>query len=329
MLLLNMFIYKYILLVFFILNFLICHVFSEDNNYNLWLYELEKDAIKRGISINTFKKAMKNVVILPKVKKLDKKQPEKTITFEDYYKRTVNNLRIKIGKKKYELHKKELIEIADIYRVQPRFILAIWGIETNYGNYTGDFSVISSLATLSYNGRRSNFFRSQLLDAIKIIDDGHIELENMIGSWAGAMGQSQFMPSSFLTYAQDYDNDGKKDIWTNELDVFASIANYLKVHGWDYTKTWGREVLVPKKIINLYKDKFTKAHSLKFWSDNNVTNINGGKLPYINYKSKLIFPDGLNGRAFLVYNNFYKTKKYNASTYYALSIGLLADRIKF
>ena len=143
---------------------------------------------------------MKDVIIIEKVKTLDKKQPEKIITFNDYYKRTVNNKRIEIGKKKYNLHKNEISEIAEKYGVQARFILAIWGIETNYGTYTGSFSVISSLTTLAYNGRRAKFFRRQLLDALEIIDKKYIELENMKGSWAGAMGQSQFMPSSYLDF---------------------------------------------------------------------------------------------------------------------------------
>ncbi len=241
----------------------------------------------------------------------------------------MNNTRISIGKKKYNIHKKELIEIANKYGVQARFILAIWGIETNYGTYIGSFPVISSLTTLAYNGRRGKFFRRQLLDAIEIIDKEYIELENMIGSWAGAMGQSQFMPSSYLEYAQDYDKDGKKDIWSNYLDVFASIAFYLKSHGWDDSKTWGREVLVPLEILNLYEKNYNSTQTLKYWSDKGIKKINGENLPYLNLSANLVLPDGVNGKAFLVYNNFYKIKKYNASTYYALSIGMLSDRIKY
>ena len=167
------------------------------------------------------------------------------------------------------------------------------------------------------------------MDALQILDEGHIELANMKGSWAGAMGQSQFMPSSYLEYAQDYDNDGKKDIWSNHLDVFASIAFYLKSHGWDNTKTWGRQVLVPKEILNSYKESYSNEETLKFWSDIGVKNIDGKQLPYLNLNANLILPDGPQGNAFLVYNNFYKIKKYNASTYYALSIGMLSDRIKY
>ena len=321
--------YKNILFISSIFLFFVNTSFSNDITYHKWLLSLKADALKRGISEATFDIAMNDIVIIPKVKKLDKKQPETQITFNDYYKRTVNNKRVNIGKNKYKKHKNDLLKIAEVYKVQPRFILAIWGIETNYGTYTGSFSVISSLTTLAYQGRRAKFFRKQLLDAIEIVDKGYIELENMKGSWAGAMGQSQFMPSSYLAYAQDFDKDGKKDIWNNHLDVFASIAFYLKSHGWDYSKTWGREVIVPKDFLKLYENSKNKSKTLKYWADNNIVKINGQKLPYLNLKAYLILPDGNMGKAFLVYDNFFKIKKYNASTYYALSIGILADRIKY
>ena len=321
--------YKNILFISSIFLFFVNTSFSNDITYHKWLLSLKADALKRGISEATFDIAMNDIVIIPKVKKLDKKQPETQITFNDYYKRTVNNKRVNIGKNKYEKYKNDLLKIAEVYKVQPRFILAIWGIETNYGTYTGSFSVISSLTTLAYQGRRAKFFRKQLLDAIEIVDKGYIELENMKGSWAGAMGQSQFMPSSYLAYAQDFDKDGKKDIWNNHLDVFASIAFYLKSHGWDYSRTWGREVIIPKDFLKLYENSKNKSKTLKYWADNNIVKINGQKLPYLNLKAYLILPDGNMGKAFLVYDNFFKIKKYNASTYYALSIGILADRIKY
>ncbi|PPR16784.1 MAG: Membrane-bound lytic murein transglycosylase B [Alphaproteobacteria bacterium MarineAlpha9_Bin3] len=329
MLLLNMLTTKYYISIFLAIFTFINVSYAKEENYNIWLSELRKEAIEKGISEKTFDKTMESVVILDKVKKLDKKQPERTITFIDYYKRTVNSNRIKVGKEKFDLHKKEINEIAEKYGVQARFILSIWGIETNYGTYTGSFSVISSLTSLAFNGRRAKFFRNQLLDALEILDKGYIELKDMKGSWAGAMGQSQFMPSSYLEYAQDYDKDGKKDIWNNYLDVFSSIAFYLKSHGWDNNKTWGREVLVPKNILISYKENYTDKKALKFWSKIGIKKYNGDALPNINLTANLILPDGPEGKAFLVYDNFYTIKKYNASTYYALSIGILSDRIKF
>ena len=329
MLLLNMLIYKKILLISSIFLVSISFSYSNDINYDHWLLSLKSDALERGISEETFNNVMKTVIITPKVKKLDKKQPETQITFNDYFKRTVNRTRVNIGKKKYEQYKSDLLKIAEVYKVQPRFILSIWGIETNYGTYTGSFSVISSLTTLAFQGRRANFFRKQLLDAIEIIDKKYIELENMKGSWAGAMGQSQFMPSSYLAYAQDFDNDGKKDIWNNHLDVFASIAFYLKSHGWDDSKTWGREVIVPNEFLKSYIKNKNNPKTLKYWSDNNILRIDGTMLPYLALKAHLVLPDGIKGKTFLVYDNFFTIKKYNASTYYALSIGILADRIKY
>ena len=329
MLLLNMLIYKKTLLISSIIIFFIGPSYSNDINYDNWLLSLKSDALERGISEETFNTAMNNVIIIPKVKKLDKKQPENQITFNDYFKRTVNQNRVNIGKKKYEQYKSDLLKIADEYKVQPRFILSIWGIETNYGTYTGSFSVISSLTTLAFQGRRAKFFRKELLNALEIIDKEYIELENMKGSWAGAMGQSQFMPSSYLAYAQDFDNDGKKDIWNNHLDVFASIAFYLKSHGWDYSKTWGREVIVPNKFLKSYINNKNNPKTLKYWSNNNIVRIDGKNLPYLDLKAHLVLPDGVKGKTFLVYDNFYTIKKYNASTYYALSIGILADRIKY
>ena len=324
-----MLIYKKILLNSFIFLFFISSSYSNDINYDNWLISLKSDALQRGISEETFNTVMKNVIITPKVKKLDKKQPETQITFNDYFKRAVNKSRVNIGKNKYEQYKSDLLKIADVYKVQPRFILSIWGIETNYGTYTGSFSVISSLTTLAFQGRRANFFRKQLLDAIEIVDKEYIELENMKGSWAGAMGQSQFMPSSYLAYAQDFDKDGKKDIWNNHLDVFASIAFYLKSHGWDHSKTWGREVIAPKEFLKSYVNIKNNPKTLKYWSDNNIVKTNGTKLPYLNLKAYLVLPDGITGKTFLVYDNFFKIKKYNASTYYALSIGILADSIRY
>ena len=305
MLLLNMLIYKKILLISSIFLFSISFSYSNDINYDNWLLSLKSDALERGISEETFNNVMKTVIITPKVKKLDKKQPETQITFNDYFKRTVNRTRVNIGKKKYEQYKSDLLKIAEVYKVQPRFILSIWGIETNYGTYTGSFSVISSLTTLAFQGRRANFFRKQLLDAIEIIDKKYIELENMKGSWAGAMGQSQFMPSSYLAYAQDFDNDGKKDIWNNHLDVFASIAFYLKSHGWDDSKTWGREVIVPNEFLKSYIKNKNNPKTLKYWSDNNILRIDGTMLPYLDLKAHLVLPDGIKGKKFLAYDNFH------------------------
>ena len=301
---------------------------NENNEYNEWLIDLRIESINQGISVDVFDQAMQTVKIIEKVKQLDTKQPEKTISFNDYLLRSVSKNRIESGKILYKKFEKELKQVSEFYQVQPRFIVAIWGIETNYGSYTGNFSVISSLTTLAYKGRRSSFFRKQLIAALHILNNGDISLEKMTGSWAGAMGQSQFMPTSYLEYAQDFNNDGKKDIWNDHLDIFASIAHYLKSHGWDNSRTWGREVIIPNNLLKEENFSEWKNKSLKFWSDKNIKMKNSNNLPYISLKANLLLPNKDNNKAFLVYDNFNKIKKYNNSNYYALSVGVLSDRIK-
>ena len=301
---------------------------NEVKEYNEWLNDLKKDSLSQGISSEIFDSAMQTVKIIEKIKKLDKKQPESTISFNDYLLRSVSKSRIESGKIFYKKFEAELKLVSDFYQVQPRFIVAIWGIETNYGSYTGKFSVISALTSLAYNGRRATFFRKQLIAALHILNNGDISLENMKGSWAGAMGQSQFMPTSYLQYAQDFNNDGKKDIWNDHLDIFASIAHYLKSHGWDNNRTWGREVIIPSNFFIKENYKEWKNKSLKFWSDKNIRMLNNNKLPHLSLKANLILPTKDNKKAFLVYDNFNKIKKYNNSNYYALSVGILSDRIK-
>ena len=301
---------------------------SNDNlEYEKWLNDLRIESINEGISQELFVNTMKSVKIIEKIKQLDIKQPERRITFKEYIDRTLSEKRIELGKINYTKYKEQLDKIASKYKVQPRFIVAIWGIETNYGSYTGNFPVISALTTLAYKGRRSSFFRKELIAALHILNNGNIELENMNGSWAGAMGQSQFMPSSYLKYAQDFDDDGKKDIWNNKLDIFASIAYYLKSHGWDNNRTWGREVIIPDSLLENKKVLNLKNKTLKFWSDKNILMINGNKIPKINLKANILMPNSKKNKTFLVYENFNKIKKYNNSNYYALSVGILSDRI--
>ena len=175
----------------------------------------------------------------------DRRQPEGRLTFRDYNRRVLSPTRIERGRALMREHQALLERVAADYGVQPRFIVALWGIESNYGSFTGEFPVIGALATLAYEGRRAAFFRKELLQALRIVDQGDVTPAQMMGSWAGAMGQSQFMPSSYLARAVDYDRDGRRDIWTSPPDVFASIANYLAKAGWNDRHTWGRQVLIP------------------------------------------------------------------------------------
>jgi len=199
-------------------------------------------------------------------------------------------------------------------------------VETDFGRLTGGFPVISALATLAYDGRRSKYFRKALLGAIKIIDDGHIKAADMTGSWAGAMGQSQFMPSSFLAYAVDYDGDGRKNIWTSREDVFASTANYLARVGWKGDQTWGRAVRLPKDMDPALAGLKIRKR-LSQWRKLGVRRADGGALPKRDLMASLVLAEGPGSPAFLVYGNYRAILKWNRSTFYALAIGSLADRL--
>ena len=300
---------------------------TEDKVFQIWKSDLKKEAITLGVKNDTFDKVFSTVKIIDKVIELDRRQPERKITFQEYLNKALSFKRIKLGREKYINYKKELDAVSKKYNVQGRFIVAIWGVETNYGSYTGKFSLISSLTTLAFDGRRSKLFRKQLLDALIIIEKENINLHEMLGSWAGAMGQSQFMPSSYIRYAQDYDNDGIKDIWNSHLDIFASIANYLKSYDWDNSKTWGREVIIKEKDFDKLNLDDLKNKSLNHWKTKGVKKSNGEELPHVDILATLIMPDGFKGKKFLVYNNFKIIKKYNNSNYYALSVGLLSDGV--
>mgnify|MGYP006084387605 FL=1 len=295
------------------------------NNFSIFLDEVASEALSLGISkkvINDFKKSS---VFIPKVIKYDKSQPEFKLTLDQYLKRVVTPLKIKNANKKYKENKEILIKVGEFYGVQPRFIVALWGIETDFGRLTGGFPVISSLSTLAFEGRRHDYFKKELLNALKIIDKGHISLKKMTGSWAGAMGQCQFMPSSFLNYASDWDKNGTKDIWNSKGDVFASAANYLKKVGWSNKTTWGRKVDISNYKI---KHKKNKILYLDDWSNLGVLKNNKNKLPSNKLKARLIIPDNYGQYGYLVYNNFENLLNWNRSNYFAIAVGKLSDNIK-
>jgi len=229
-----------------------------------WKMALWEDAKAANISEAVFKDALSDFKPIERVVSLDRKQPEFTLTFDTYLERIISEYRVKKARNKLIEHKQILSEISTKYNVQPRFIITLWAIETNFGENTGGFNVPHALATLAFDGRRSEYFRKELINALKIIENGHITASNMNGSWAGAMGQSQFMPSSYLSYSEDWDKDGKADIWTNKSDVFASIANYLSSVGWSGNQTWGREVIAPHnlQLENLLKNIFPQILNL-------------------------------------------------------------------
>ena len=292
-----------------------------------WLAELKREAIGRGISAAIVEEAFVGVQPIPRIIKLDRKQPEFTQTLAQYLDARVSKQRIKQGRQKYAENRELLQKIEARFGVQGRFIVAFWGMETNYGRYTGGFNVIAALTTLAFDGRRSAFFRKQLLDALTILDEGHISVDRMKGSWAGAMGQTQFMPSTFRAYAVDGDGDGKIDIWGSKADAFASAGHYLSSVGWRGDQTWGREVVLPEGFDPALIDRKVEK-TLPEWQALGVRRLFGNDLPQRNIKAFLVQPDGPEGRAFLAYPaNYRAILNWNRSHKFAIAVGTLADAI--
>jgi len=327
---------------------LLCQIFSsfaqeaEQEPFETWLEGVKKDALEAGVSPTVVEEALTGLEPIKRVVELDRNQPEVKVTLESYLARRVKPSIIEHGLKMMSEHKDVLSDVSARYGVAPEFIAAIWGLETSYGRYTGGFSVIQALATLAYDPRRATYFRRELITALKIIDEGHIDFQAMQGSWAGAMGQSQFMPSSFLNFAQDFDGDGKRDIWTSRADVFASIAYYLSKNGWQSDKTWGRPVLLPDELENdlnsLEGDKprgckrAMRQHSslreLPEWQRMGVRRLNGADLPTRTIPASLVQPDGAGSQAYIAYDNYKAILAYNCSNYYAIAVGSLADALR-
>ncbi len=306
-------------------------VFSAEKvSFEQYVEGMKQEARELGISEAILTEAFTGVDYKPRAVTADRNQPEKRLTLDEYIPRAVPDWKVNQAKKLYKKHYAELTRLGNYYGVQPRFIVALWGVESNFGKFTGNYRVIDALSTLAYEGRREAFFRSEAMAALTILEQGHIAPSEMKGSWAGAMGQSQFMPSSFLNFAADGNGDGKKDIWDNEVDVFASTANYLSKSGWNDTYTWGRQVKVPHGISpELQGRDAEKGKYLQEWSKLGITRYDGRPLPKLNkdIKAWLIMPDDENGRVYLVYNNYNVLMKWNRSYYFALAVSHLADRI--
>lgn len=313
---------------------------STKPDFTSYTAALKTEAQSKGYDAALLDAVFSSLEFHERIVSADRSQPEVVETLSTYLPKRVSEIRIKMARERYQQYLPQLEEIGQHYGVQPRFIIALWGLESSFGRFTGNYSIPSALATLAYEGRREAFFRQEFFNALDILAQGHISLENMKGSWAGAMGQNQFMPSSFLAYAQDGDGDGKKDIWTNELDVFASIANYLKQQGWDNEKTWGREVILPAGFDAshaIQRGSLARAEWLKRWNASErtltewqklgVKRLNGTDLPARDISAALVLPDGENGRAFLAYSNYKSLMHWNRSYYFVTSVGYLADLI--
>ena len=291
--------------------------------FPVWLAQFRGDALAAGVTPETFDMAFLGVTPLDRVIELDGRQPERTqIGFATYLKNVMTQKRIDQGRMAMAQNRPLLRAVSHSYGVSPEVLVALWGIETSYGQNTGGYDLVSALSTLAWEGRRASFFKKELISALLILQGGHIDRADFKGSWAGAMGQNQFMPSSWQRYAVDFNGDGHKDIWTNRGDVFASSANYLSKNGWNRALKWGWAVELPTGL-NAHKTQKSYAE----WLQSGVHFK--GRLPSIPAGTPLtlVIPDGGDGRAYLVSQNFDVIMSWNKSTYFALTVGLLSDLV--
>jgi membrane-bound lytic murein transglycosylase B len=295
------------------------------------------DALARGIRESTVTQAFSNLEPNPTVIERDQTQAEVVLTVDQYLQRRLTRTLVRTARQMATKHRALLNRIRDTYGVPERVIVSVWGLESNFGRFSGVRPTVQALATLAWEGRRGPFFRGELLDALDVVDRGYISLDRLRGSWAGAMGQPQFMPSSYLKWAQDFDQDGDRDIWQSEPDIFASIANYLREHGWSPGTTWGREVQVASGRISALRKsagmrqqgcraerEMTNRLPLAKWQTLGVRTATGGPLPQADLDASLIHTGK---RVFLVYSNYESLLEYNCAHSYALAVALLSDQI--
>jgi membrane-bound lytic murein transglycosylase B len=295
--------------------------------FGQWIERFWPTARAAGIKRETYDLAFKGMTPDPKVIEAANFQPEYKKPIGEYVDRVVSDKRVTGGKQKLEENKALLDILEKRYGVDRTIIIAIWGVESNYGTQPGDMNVIRSLATLAYYNTKASFARQQLITALKILQRGDISVEAMNGSWAGAMGHTQFIPTTYQAYAVDYDGDGKRNIWNDVPDALASTASYLKHSNWQAGQTWGYEVTLPKGL-NPKKYSERTLKSVGEWQKLGIKRVNGEALPRPGDKAGLFAPAGTAGPAFLVLTNFRSILRYNNATSYALGVGHLADRLK-
>jgi len=313
------------ILVFTILTFTHA-VHAENNDFGECITRIKLQAKAEGISDKTASKVLDNAKYIPRVIELDRRQPEFTQTFASYFNTRINEERIQRGRELLNKHRLLLNQIQQETGIPAQYLVSFWGLETNYGGYFGDWSVTDSLATLACDPRRSTFFTQELFNAMRIVDAEDISPERMIGSWAGAMGHMQFMPSTFLRYAKDIDGDGRRDLWGSIPDAMGSAANFLQQLGWIPGLDWGREVRLPPAFDYSLAGRDQMLSEAE-WAKLGVTTTAGTPLVPLEQKTALLVPSGHQGPAFLVTRNFYVIMRWNRSEFYALSVGHLADRI--
>src|SRR5690554_6223277 len=289
--------------------------------------DLQERAATEGIASSVIESSLMQAKLSTRVLELDRRQPEFTTSFAQYFNTRVNNQRIEQGRRLLAEHHDLLQGLAVEYGIPPQYLVAFWGLETNFGSYFGRMAVLDSLATLACDTRRRDYFTGELMAALRIIEEGAITPDRMEGSWAGAMGHVQFMPSAFLRYAVDYDGDGRRDLWGSLPDAMASASYFLHQLGWETGSRWGREVRLPENF-SYELASLNKPRALEEWAQLGVRRADGSALPVVEgMKASVLVPAGHRGPAFLVYHNFSVIMRWNRSEFYALAVGQLADRI--
>lgn len=309
---------------------------GDRGTFEQWIADVRSVALARGIRAETIDAALTGLEPLPVVVERDRTQAEVRFDLDRYLKRRLTRKMLRTASDQMRQHRALLERTFAAYGVEPHILVAIWGLESNFGRFAGVRPTVAALATLGWEGRRETFFREELIAALRILDAGDISPSAMKGSWAGAMGQPQFMPSSYLQYAQDFDGDGRRDIWASLPDVFASIAKYLVERGWVKGERWGREVKVStaaaRRIVQSVPSRDSSCNAarqargplpIQRWRELGVVLPGGGALPRSDMQASL-FQAGR--RSFLLYRNYDAILAYNCANTYALSVGLLADR---
>lgn len=288
------------------------------------LEDIRSDALASGVQSTTADRLLTGVTPNPRVIELDRRQPEFVSTLGGYLKKRVSASRIRTGQKRLKTHQDLLARIQRDYGVPARYLVAFWGLETNYGRFVGTMNTVRSLATLACDRRRGEFFRGELIAAMQLVDQGTLEPDQLAGSWAGALGNFQFLPSVYRDHAVDADGDGRRDLWQSLPDAMESAAAFLRERGWQPGQRWGREVLLPDGFDFA---RLEDQQPVADWADLGVTKATGEPLPAVDIPARLLLPAGVEGPAFLVYPNFDVIMRWNPSRLYALSVGLLADRL--
>ena len=300
---------------------------AQQRDFDAWLAEFRSEAHAAGISQATLDSVLAEVQLLSRVTELEQKQPEFRLTVREYLERVVPERRILNGREALKENRDLLDQVYREYGVQPPILVALWGVETDFGRNVGAYPVIDAVATLAFQGRRAAFFRGELLHALRIVDQGHISPGKMKGSWAGAMGQVQFMPSSFHNFAVDFDGDGRRDIWTSLPDVFASAANYLSKSGWIEDETWGMEAHIPADF-RASSAGLENRKSLDAWKASGVRPLKKeGFTADPSLLWSVVAPDMKDRTAFLVTHNYRVLLRWNRSLHFAVAVGTLSDRI--